>query len=201
MAKIPLEYYHNDDVLFLSRDLLGKYLMTNVNGEITGGMITETEAYRGPEDKASHAYGNRRTKRTEVMFGEGGYSYVFKCYGIHSLFNIVTNRKDTPHAILIRAIQPEIGIDIMLRRRHKTKLDKTVASGPGTLTEALGIDCSHNGLPLIGPIIWLEDRGIKIAKEYIVESHRVGVDYAEEHAALPWRFILKLEIKKKKEAH
>ena len=114
-------------------------------------MIIETEAYAGPEDKASHAYGNRRTKRTEVMFHKGGVAYVYLCYGIHSLFNVVTNQEGTPHAVLIRAIQPEIGIETMLKRRGKTKLDNTLTNGPGSLAKALGIGLKHNGVKLISP--------------------------------------------------
>lgn len=183
---LPAEYYLNEDVLVLSRDLLGKYLFTKIDGIITGGMIIETEAYRGPEDRASHAYGGRRTARNEVMYSSGGVSYVYLCYGIHYLFNIVTNRVDTPHAILVRAIQPEVGIEMMLIRRKKQKIDSTLTSGPGSLTQALGIKIIHNGLPLAGPAIWIEDRKIKPA--HIIASPRVGIDYAGPDAALPWRF-------------
>ncbi|MBA3958512.1 MAG: DNA-3-methyladenine glycosylase [Parachlamydiaceae bacterium] len=185
---LPREYYLNPDVLFLSRDLIGKYLMTKIGPTVTGGMITETEAYRAPNDRASHAYNNRRTKRTETMFQEGGICYVYKCYGIHSLFNIVTNGEDFPHAILIRAIQPKIGIEEMLKRRHKTEVSSGLASGPGTLTQALGITTAHNELPLTGPTIWLEDRNVKI--ENIKTGPRIGVEYAQEDALLPWRFFL-----------
>ena len=154
-------------------------------------MIVETEAYRGPEDRASHAYGHRRTKRNEVMYLDGGISYAYQCYGIHALFNIVTHKADSPHAVLVRAIEPIYGIDIMLRRRSKEVLDRTVAGGPGALTEALGINLSHNGLPLISSSIWIEDRGIEILPENIVASPRVGVDYAGEDAKLPWRFRIR----------
>src|SRR6185437_5047411 len=112
---------------------------------ITGGMIIETEAYRAPEDRASHAFGNRRTKRNEVMYHDGGRAYVYLCYGLHALFNVVTNEEGIPHAILIRAIKPEIGVEEMLRRRKKSKVDKTLASGPGTVSQALGITTKHNG--------------------------------------------------------
>lgn len=190
MKKLPLQFYRNEDVVEVSRDLLGKVLMTNIGSAITGGIITETEAYRGPEDKASHAYGNRRTKRNEVMYLEGGICYVFQCYGIHALFNVVTGSKETPHAVLIRAVQPIVGVDEMLRRRNKTKMDRTVAGGPGTLTQALGINCSHNGLSLTGSTIWIEDRDIKVSPKTIVTGPRIGIDYAGEDALLPWRFIL-----------
>jgi DNA-3-methyladenine glycosylase len=188
MPIIPLSYYCNPDLLFLARDLLGKYLFTNFKGTLTGGMIVETEAYRGPEDRASHAYNNRRTERTEIMYGEGGHCYIYFIYGLHALFNIITNTVDIPHAILIRAIEPEFGIEEMVKRRKKLQAYKKLASGPGTLTQALGITLVHNKLPLDRPPIWLEDRNIIIPERAIIVGKRVGVDYAEEDAHLPWRF-------------
>ena len=185
---LPFSYYSHPDVLYLAKDLLGKYLLTNFDGKVTGGMIIETEAYRGPEDKASHAYGNRRTKRNEVMYHQGGISYVYLIYGIHSLLNVVTNGSEIPHAILIRAIRPEVGIDTMLVRRNKMKVDKTLTSGPGTLTQALGVDRQHNGLNLTQSPLWIEDRQVLISSENILASPRVGIDYAGEDALLPWRF-------------
>lgn len=193
MTTLPLEYYYHPDVVFLSRDLIGKYLFTKIGSEITGGMITETEAYHGPEDRASHAYNLRRTKRNEVMYQQGGTCYVYRCYGIHNLFNIVTNDLGIPHAILIRAIRPEIGIDVMLKRRNKHKMDKTIASGPGNVTKALGIELKHNGLPLTGPLIWIEDRGVVVPDDEVMVGPRIGVDYAGEHALLPWRFLWKVK--------
>lgn len=193
MKKIPLSYYQQDDVVSLSRSLIGKYLLTCLEPEyvVTGGMIIETEAYRGAEDKACHAFNNRRTKRTETMFSEGGIAYVYLCYGMHHLFNIVTNKKEIPHAILVRAIQPEVGIDLMLRRRKKDKLIPTLSSGPGSLCQALGINRVLDGISLNGSRIWLEDRGIVIPQERIQVSPRIGIDYAEEDALKPWRFFLK----------
>lgn len=189
--QLPLKYYRQEDVVLLSRDLLGKVLITNFDHQLTGGIIVETEAYRGPEDLASHSFGNRRTKRTEVMYHDGGICYVYRCYGIHALFNIVTNVAEAPHAILIRAIEPLYGIETMLKRRKKLKVDRTLTSGPGTLTEALGIDTKHNGLSLISSSIWIEDHGIEIKAEDIIASPRVGVDYAGDDAKLPWRFRIK----------
>lgn len=191
---LPDDYYLHQDVLHLSQDLLGKYLMTNFDDVITGGMIIETEAYRGPEDKASHAFNNRRTNRNEVMYHKGGICYVYLCYGLHSLFNIVTNGEEIPHAVLIRAIKPEIGVEEMLRRRRKSKFDKTLTSGPGAVSQALGIHTKHNGLSLSGPSIWIEDHGITISSQDIITSPRVGVEYAKEHALLPWRFRMKKSI-------
>jgi DNA-3-methyladenine glycosylase len=191
MNPLPLSYYQHHDVIFLSQDLLGKFLMTQIGTTLTGGMIIETEAYRAPEDRASHAFNNRRTKRNEMMFQQGGYGYVYQCYGIHALFNIVTNLSGIPHAILIRAIQPTVGIEEMLKRRNQEKLSKTTAGGPGTLTQALGINLSHNGCLLTEPPIWIEDHGIIVKPDDIIAGPRVGVDYAGEHALLPWRFRIK----------
>lgn len=192
MKPLPLKFYQRDDVLEISQDLLGKVLMTHIDGILTGGIITETKAYRGPEDRASHAYGGRRTKRNEVMYHGGGRAYVYRIYGIHAMFNIVTNNIGIPHAILIRAIKPLVGIEHMLKRREKTKVTVSLTGGPGTLTQALGIDTKHNGLPLTGPVIWLEDHNIKIDNEKILKGPRVGIDYAGDDAHLPWRFIYPL---------
>jgi DNA-3-methyladenine glycosylase len=137
MTKLPLSFYQQDDVLEVSRKLLGKYLFTHFDNVLTGGMIIETEAYRAPEDRASHAYGMRRTKRNEVMYQAGGVCYVYLCYGIHALFNVITNQEGIPHAILIRAIKPLVGIETMLKRRHKQKIDCNLTGGPGTLTDFL----------------------------------------------------------------
>lgn len=188
MSVLPLEYYQSDDVLYLSKDLLGKTLFTRIDGELTAGIIIETEAYRGPEDKASHAFGNRRTKRNEVMYHPGGICYVYRCYGIHHLFNIVTAWRDLPHAVLIRAIEPTQGLDVMLRRRKKEKADAKLTAGPGVLTEALGITLVHNGLSIASPPIWIEDQGLRVNEKEIMASPRVGVDYAGNDALLPWRF-------------
>jgi DNA-3-methyladenine glycosylase len=189
--KLPLEYYQHDDVLFLSRNLIGKVLMTHIGGTATGGIIVETEAYRAPLDRASHAFGNKKTKRNKAMFSQGGVSYIFLCYGIHVLFNIVTNKTDVPHAILIRAIEPLIGVDEMLKRRKQKHLTRTLASGPGTLTKALGITMEHNHILLTGPEIWLEDQSINFADVEIATGPRIGVDYAGEDADHPWRFRVK----------
>ena len=189
--KLPLSFYLQDDVLAISRQLLGKYLFTCFDGYLTGGMIIETEAYRAPDDRASHAFGMRRTRRNEVMYLEGGVCYIFLCYGKHSLFNIVTNQHGIPHAILIRALKPTTGIGKMLERRHKIKADKNLTSGPGSLTQALGLSTKHNGLSLSGPEIWVQDNGVIVLDENVITSPRVGIDYAGEDALLPWRFLLK----------
>jgi DNA-3-methyladenine glycosylase len=188
--KLPRSFYTRSDVVLIAKELLGKYLFTNFDGIFTGGIIIETEAYNGVIDRASHAFGGRRTARTEIMYGEGGTAYVYLCYGIHSLFNVVTNKKKDPHAVLIRAIHPTHGIEHMLRRRKISDIKKNLSSGPGTLSEALGIHYSHSGLSLLGNKIWIEDKGIVIAKKEIEVSSRIGVDYAGEDAKLPYRFVI-----------
>lgn len=195
MKKISKSFYLREDVVELARELIGKRLCTFVNGQYTSGIITESEAYAGVTDKASHAYGGRFTERTKTMFETGGTSYVYLCYGIHHLFNIVTNKKGIPHAILIRGILPENGTDIMLQRRNKKKIDKTLSAGPGTVSQALGIQVRHSGISLHDQTIWLEESGISVPEQSIIAGPRIGVDYAGEDAKLPYRFRAKdLEI-------
>lgn len=171
----------------VAKDLLGKYLFSNFDGGITAGIITETEAYEGVTDRASHAYGGRRTARTEVMYARGGVAYIYLCYGIHSLFNIVTNQEGIPHAVLIRGIEPVEGIEYMKKRLHKPALGKEPGTGPGKVSKLLGFHYSDTGTDLLGERIWLEDRGLYIG-ENIIKGPRIGVDYAGEDALLPYRF-------------
>ena len=188
MSKLTLDFYQREDVVTISRDLLGKVLCTNFHGKLTSGIIVETEAYSGIIDKASHAYGGKRTKRTEIMYACGGSAYIYLCYGIHHLFNIVTNNKSIPHAVLIRAIEPKDGIEIMLQRRKKKILDPTLTGGPGSLTQALGITIEDSGTSLMENLIWLEDQNIYNENQDILASSRVGVQYAGKDANNPWRF-------------
>ncbi|HTM67100.1 MAG TPA: DNA-3-methyladenine glycosylase [Flavipsychrobacter sp.] len=187
---LPDSFYQRPDVVAIAKELLGKVLVTNFDGQYTSGLIVETEAYKGAADKASHAFGNRRTNRTEVMYGHGGVAYVYLCYGIHHLFNVVTNVEHIPHAILIRAIEPLEGFELMLERRRKEKLLPNLTAGPGAMSEALGIKTKHTGLNLQGPEISIEDNGIKIPRSQIVSATRVGVAYAQEDALLPYRFYI-----------
>ena len=184
---LKASYYLNTDVVFLAKDLIGKTLCTRINNKLTCGIITETEAYAGVTDKASHAYGGRRTNRTETMYSKGGVSYVYLCYGIHRLFNIVTNTKDIPHAILIRAIYPTKGLEEIVKRRG-AKLSNNLCVGPGKVSQALGIDLMHNNLYLTGKEIWLQDDQVKINENDIQTGPRIGVDYAGEDAKQPYRF-------------
>lgn len=202
MTKLKKDFYVREDVVQIAKDLLGKYLFTKIDGKLTAGIITETEAYAGITDKASHAYNNRRTQRTEIMFAEGGLTYVYLCYGIHHLFNVVTNVKDVPHAVLIRAVKPVEGIDMILKRRNinlqkeisllLTNTKNKISGGPGTVSQALGIKTQHSGLDLTGNKIWIEDKGIKIFEKDIVATPRIGVGYAAEDAKLLYRFVVNL---------
>ncbi|MFP3831426.1 DNA-3-methyladenine glycosylase [Chryseobacterium sp. SIMBA_028] len=189
--KLPLSYYSNQDVLFMAQDLLGKVLFTEVDSHITAGVVVETEAYFGVKDKASHAYGGRRTDRTETLYHHGGVSYVYLCYGIHHLFNIVTSVEDDPHAVLVRAIEPLIGKELMELRRNMPACKAAISSGPGSAAKALGIDRSFNKKDLAGTEIWIEDHGIFYHPDEIMAGPRIGVAYAQEDALLPWRFFVK----------
>lgn len=193
--KLQLPFYRRDDVVKVSRELLGKVLCTRVNGGLTKIVITETEAYAGVGDRASHAYGGRRTKRTEPMFGAGGTAYVYLCYGIHHLFNVVTAGAGTPHAILVRAGRPLHGKTLMQKRRGKTAIDKTLLAGPGSVSKAMGITTKLTGTSLLGDKIWIEDQGLAVDTNAITTGPRVGIDYAAEDAARPYRFILRSQGK------
>jgi DNA-3-methyladenine glycosylase len=191
MKKLELEFYQRKDVLRIAEELLGKILVTNWKGTFTSGRIVECEAYAGIIDKASHASGGRRTTRNEIMYGEGGYAYVYLCYGIHHLFNVVTNSKDEPHAILVRALDPVEGIEEMLLRAHKKKLDNTLTRGPGNVSKALGIFTKHTGISLLSDKIFIADDGERFSKKEIAASPRIGVDYAGKDALLPYRLYVK----------
>lgn len=191
MAKLPFDFYQAQDVNDLAVQLLGKQLFTFIDGQLTGGTIVETEAYKGSEDKASHAYGGRLTDRTRVMYRQGGLSYVYLCYGIHHLFNVVTAPEGTPHAVLVRGLEPVEGLDTMLARRKMVTLKPSITAGPGALAQALGIDRNLNAKDLLGEEIWIEDRGIRFGPEEIVAGPRIGVAYAGDHALLPWRYYVR----------
>lgn len=192
--KLKREFYLDEDVVGISRRLLGKLLVTNLNGGIRGGMITETEAYRGVTDRASHAYGDRRTNRTEVMYGMGGKAYVYLCYGIHHLFNVVTSEADVPHAVLVRGIFPVIGKALIEKSTGKNSNMYRNFNGPGKLSDALGIRSAHSGEDLLGEHIWIEESGLTVSGEQIISGPRIGVDYAGDDALLEYRFRIREEI-------
>jgi DNA-3-methyladenine glycosylase len=184
-------FYQRNDVVQVAKDLLGKLIITDFEEGRTIGRIVETEAYAGVHDKASHAYNNRRTKRTEVMYMGGGTAYVYLCYGIHHLFNVVTNVEDEPHAVLIRGIEPIEGIEIMMERMGKTVRDHTIGRGPGNVSKALGIHTRHSGVSLRDDGVQIVDDGFVVAPDLLAVSARIGVDYAAEDSMLPYRFYIR----------
>lgn len=188
-ALLPVSFYQNPDVVEVSRQLLGKVICTNIDSEFTSGIITETEAYCGRDDKACHANNGLRTARTEVMYGKPGHAYVYLCYGIHHLLNVVTNHEGLADAVLIRSVRPLDGIDTMVKRRNIIN-QKNLANGPGKLSQALGITTNLNAANLSEPPLWIEDRGIAFEEKTISTSPRIGVDYAGEDALRPWRFFV-----------
>ena len=191
MHRLESAFYARPNVVSVARDLLGKILVTDFGGLRTSGRIVETEAYNGVVDRASHAWSGRRTRRTEVMFGGGGVAYVYLIYGIHHLFNVVTNTPGTPHAVLVRGLEPLEGIPVMLKRTDKKKLDHTLTRGPGNLSRALGLHTTHTGISLLGDAIFIADDGYRPKRSEIIATPRIGVDYAGEDAALPYRFYVK----------
>ena len=191
IIKLDHDFYDRKDLVKIARQLLGKILVTNRDGIATSGRIVETEAYNGIIDRASHAWNGRRTARNEVMYGGAGAAYVYLCYGIHHLFNVVTNSRNIPHAVLIRAIEPLQGIDVMLQRSGKKKIDHSLGSGPGNLSKALDIITAHSGTDLLSDKIFIADDGYRLPQSRIIATPRIGVDYAGEDALLPYRFIIK----------
>ncbi len=189
--KLEKDFYTRDNVVQIAQELLGKHLYTNQDGIMTGGIIVETEAYSGTNDKACHAHLNRRTQRTEIMYHTGGVAYVYLVYGMYNLFNIVTNVEGRADAVLVRAIEPTIGIEEMLLRRNMAAPKPNLTAGPGVMSMALGIDRKHYGTSLTGDSIWVEDQGIALPAESIAIGPRIGIDYAGDDALLPWRFWLK----------
>ncbi len=188
-TKLSPSFYRRQDVVSIAQELVGKVLCTQLdNAPLTSGIITETEAYCGRGDKACHANNETRTNRTETMYQAGGISYIYLCYGIHHLFNVVTNVEDKADAILIRAIQPIDGKKMMLQRRDMQNVNPSLTAGPGRLTQALGISTDLDGTVLTENSIWIEDRNIDFSTPSLIATKRVGVDYAGEDAKLPWRF-------------
>ena len=187
MSKLTRDFYTRSETIAVARDLLGALLVVpDENGERVSGMIVETEAYLGAEDKACHSYQNRRTPRTETMFAVGGTAYVTFIYGMYFQFNVVTGAVNSPHAVLIRAVEPFENIEIMRTRRGVMK-DENLTSGPGKLCLALAIDTRYKNADLRGGKIWLEDYR-EISDTEISVGKRIGIDYAGEDAEKPWRF-------------
>lgn len=187
---IPLSYYLNENVVFLAKDLIGKTLCSNIEGQLVKSIIVETEAYEGVTDKASHAYNNRFTERTKVMYQQGGIAYIYLCYGIHYLFNVVSHKKGTPHAVLIRGCIPYLGFETVKKRRNSSTLNFDTCIGPAKLSQAHGFTLQHNKQPLISETIYLDFNNFFEKELEILASPRIGIDYAEEDALLKYRFHL-----------
>lgn len=190
---LPQSFYTHDDVVQISKDLLGKMLVSEIAGEVCSGMIVETEAYRAPDDQACHAYLNRNTNRTKTMFLEGGVAYIYICYGIHQMINIVTSAEGNAHAVLIRSIEPADGQVIQARRRGHSKMKLATVNGPGKLAQALGVDTSMDGVSLYDPLspIRIEDQEIIITDQEIISGPRVGMSiHVGSDAHRPWRFTI-----------
>ena len=190
VPKLPRSFYTRRDALEVARELLGRRLVVPApTGERVSGRVVEVEAYAGTGDRASHAYGGRRTARTETMYAPGGVAYVYFVYGMHHQFNVVTGPEATPEAVLVRAVEPDEGPDWM-RRRRPVRHERELTNGPGKLCRALGIDLTYNAEDLTGRRVWLEDAGFQVSPSDIASGPRVGVAYAGEDALLPYRFWL-----------
>jgi DNA-3-methyladenine glycosylase len=193
MSPLPLEFYRRPNPVQIARELLGKHVYSCLNGQLTGGRIVETEAYSHEGDDSMQLHLKRRGTHGRALHEPGGRAYLYQVYNRHTLFNISTNLADKPDTVLIRAIEPLVGLEIMAARRGNLAPDSPkLTTGPGLLTQALGITPALSGTSLQGPVLWLEDAGEIIADADILASPRVGLAYAGETAAtLPWRFRLK----------
>jgi DNA-3-methyladenine glycosylase len=191
LKKLDRSFYDRKNVVHIARELLGKILVTQWDGVRCSGRIVETEAYAGVEDRACHAFGGRRTARSEHLYGDPGTVYIYICYGMHHLFNVITNKKDIPHAVLIRALEPMEGIEYMLKRTRKPIADYTLTKGPGNLARAMGMSKLHTGGNLFSEEIFIEDDGLRYKRAQVAITKRIGVESAREDAELPYRFIVK----------
>ena len=190
MLKLKKSFYTRTDTLLIAKELLGKKLVSNFNGQLTSGIICETEAYCGKDDRGCHAYNGRFTPRTEIMYAEGGVVYVYLCYGVHYLFNVITHEKNDPHAVLIRAIEPVDGLDFILERRNLNSVNNGIGAGPGLVSQCLGFTTNDTGISLLENTIWIEDAE-PIANKNIISSARVGMNFDGPYKLIPWRFRIK----------
>ena len=191
MGKLNDAFYQRKDVVQVAKDLLGKHLCTHIGGKLTTGKIVETEAYKAPEDMGSHAYNYRKTSRTLPFYKAGGIAYVYLIYGTYHLFNVITGTAQTPHAVLVRGVEPVSGLNTMLRRRNMREIAYKLTAGPGLLSMALGITTNHNETDLQGNTIWIEEHNETVGKDDRVQSPRVGMNIPEPWKSMPWRFRIK----------
>lgn len=186
------DFWENNDVLAISRELIGCELYTSFGDRETSGIIVETEAYRGRDDKACHAYGGRRTARTEVLYEAPGRAYIYLCYGVHHLMNFVCGREGTADAVLIRAVEPRIGREVMAERRGINTADRNISNGPGKLSEALGIHTKYSGISVTKPESPLKCYKLHNIPPFNIDtSKRIGIKYAEECKDWLWRFTMR----------
>ncbi|RZK30034.1 MAG: DNA-3-methyladenine glycosylase [Hymenobacter sp.] len=189
---LPLAFFQRADVLGIARELLGKHVCTLIDGELTAGRIVETEAYRHEGDPSITLHLQRKARQAQGLYRPGGTAYLYTVYRVHTLFNITTYDAEHPDTVLIRAIEPLVGMEIMLRRRGLAAVARNLTAGPGVLSQALGVTPALSGELVAGPHIWFEDHGEIVADENIITSSRVGLEYAgDEAVALPWRFRAK----------
>lgn len=191
MKKLPLSFYDRTDVVQVAKELLGKIVVTDINDRFTSGRIVETEAYVAHVDKASHAFQGRRTPRNEHMYAAPGTACIYICYGVHHMLNVVTNKEGIPDAVLIRAVEPLEGIDVMMERTGKKTADFSLTRGPGNTGKALGIFRHMSGIYLTDNQIYLCDDGFEVQDSEVGISKRIGVDSAGPDAELPYRFFIK----------
>lgn len=188
--KLPIDFYLREDPCLISKELLGKTLFSWVDNQLCSGIIVETEAYMGPLDRGSHAWNLRRTPRNEIMYTDGGVVYMYICYGIHDMLNVVTGPAEMPHAVLIRAVEPSKGMDVMRDRRNLFNNDFRLCQGPGALAKAFGLQKAHNGQSLQEDLIWIEE-GLKLEQNQITAVPRVGLNIEEPYKSIPWRYYIK----------
>ena len=190
--KLPATFFQGPDVLRIARSLLGKHLYTNLGGVVTAGRVVETEAYRHEGDNSLALHLQRKRQQAQGLYLPGGHAYIYTVYNRHALFNIATHDAAHPDAVLIRAVEPTVGIPEMLRRRGLPAAARALTAGPGVLTQALGITPALTGVVVAGEVLWFEDHGEKVAEADIIASSRVGLEYAGAEAVeLPWRFRIK----------
>lgn len=191
MKRLTQAFYDRTDVVKIARELLGKVVVTNINNRLTSGRIVETEAYVAFIDKASHSFGGKRTTKNEHMYAAAGTTYIYICYGIHQMLNFVTNKSGIPDAVLIRAVEPLKGVDIMAERTGKKESDYSITKGPGNVGKALGVFKHMSGIHLTDNQIYVCDDGFNIEDAGIGVSERIGVGGAGKDARLPYRFYIK----------
>jgi len=187
---LDLHFFQREDVLKIAEELIGKKISTHFNGQTVEALIVETEAYNGVEDRACHAFGGRRTARTETMYQAGGIAYIYLCYGIHHLFNFVTSTENDPKAVLLRGVMPIGGMELVLERRKKSKFNAEIGIGPGAASQVLGFHSLQSGMSLVRtPELLITESAFNYQQLPIRELPRIGVDYAGEDAKLPYRFV------------